>query len=746
MNSQSSNGRPPELLKSLANRLASSAMSPDHQELTDMLRLAGLLGRPAHTPGLRDNAAGAGEYENAERVGIWVRQTQNSVSHFVRSVSMVDEWHSWANVQRIEAKSTKLRVLLIGESVARGSLLEPAFTPALALSNILEARIGKDQVEVIDLARVNLGLSVPGLACSALALKPDAVVMFCGNNWHLPVCPEELKAEVHEALCRDGFAGLKRVGTEWLDQKVRGIVRDISSAYRERGIPLIWIVPEFNLADWRIPPMNAPHLPQGANSEWMTLVDHAEEALAEGRLQLAAELAIKAVNLDQSTSVAPWQVLAECSLRQNDMAATRHYLESARDAVQWYECWSVSPGTTSLTQEILREEAARHGDPIVDSPRLFAEYLGGELPGRQVFLDYCHLTVEGIRTTMAAAASCVLRAIKSMDVAWQELAPAVVGPPVEIEGAAAFLAAIHNAHWWQPSEIVHHYCYKAVRQAPQVAEIMLAFLEVQTRRSPMLMCAAAEKIAESGLSLLRHYLLAYNRQQLDRVLLDGIVAALKTVGIDAQEKLDRMRREGHSFVSGEVNLLDDYYCASSLVPQEAIGLVMRREETRFSQDSQDSHYYKSYWRESRFVFVGERGYGAQLRISCRLPHLEEGTVRVGVNGICRAELACGREWATWDISVPGQHVVDGLNEVSVNWPMPEFPGIEAYKTVIADMNDQLFPEFLCLFGEIESFRASRPSLPAEAVDGNTAGSAVDITLPAWPALRRRSGIPVTSPH
>jgi hypothetical protein len=258
----------------------------------------------------------------------------------------------------------------------------------------------------------------------------------------------------------------------------------------------------------------------------------------------------------------------------------------------------------------------------------------------------------------------------------------------------------------------------------------------------MLMCAAAGKIAETGSSLLRHYLLHYNRQQLDRVLLDGIIAALKTVGVNAQEKLDQQRREEHSFMSGDVNLLDDYYCASSLLPQEAIGLVMRREGTIVSADSQDNHYYKSYWRESRFVFVGERGCPAQLQFSCRLPHLKEGVVRVEVNGNCEALLVCGRQWSNWEIGISGQQMREGLNEVAVHWPMPEFPGIGAFETTVADMADQLFPEFLCLFGEIESFRVQRPAAAIEARDTDTTGSAVDIQVTARPALRRRSGVPV----
>ena len=710
-----------------------------------MLQSAGLLGGtpPTRQP---DNVMASGDYENAQRVGIWDRQSENGKSYFVRSISAVDDWLLWANVQRIEAKGAKLRIVLIGESVARGYLYEPEFTPALALNMILEARLGKDQVEVIDLARTNLSFGLQKLALSAITLKPDAVIIFSGNNWRCPVCPDEMQAEFHEALCQNGFPGMRRVGTEWLNQKVRGMVKNISSAYRVRGIPLIWIVPEFNLGDWRIPPMNAPHLPGEGNREWLCLLDGANEALARGELERAEELARKAAELDQGTSVAAWQVLAECSLRQNDLKAARRHLEAARDAVQWYGAWSISPGTISLTQQILREEAASNSNLIVDSPRLFSDYLDGKLPGRQMFLDYSHLTVEGIRVTMAAAASQVLRAIHGVDVPWQALVPEVIPPSTKVDGEAAFLAAIHNAHWWQPSELIRHYCFKSVQLAPHMTNIMLAFLEIQTRRAPMLMCAVAEKIAESRSSLLRHYLLHYNRQQLDRDLLGAIVAAVQTAGINAQQKLDRMRREEHSATSQEIDLLDDYYYSSSLPIQEAVGLVMRRAGTIVSADSQDSHYYKAYWRESRFVFVGERGCSLRVHFCCRTPHLLEGAVRVEINGRCETKLCCGRNWTAWEISISGKHVVDGLNEITVHWPMPDFPGSDAFSTIFADLADRLFPEFLCLFGEIESLRISNPLRPALVLEAKPEESTGRLQTTTGPALRRRTGIPVASPQ
>ena len=64
MNSKLSDGRPPELLKSLSDRLAHALTSPDHQDLAGMLQLTGLLGRRTPPPAT-DNAMSVGDYENA---------------------------------------------------------------------------------------------------------------------------------------------------------------------------------------------------------------------------------------------------------------------------------------------------------------------------------------------------------------------------------------------------------------------------------------------------------------------------------------------------------------------------------------------------------------------------------------------------------------------------------------------------------------------------------------------------------
>src|SRR5437899_1853584 len=135
--------RPSELLKSFCNRLARTAITNDGREVVKLLRDAGFLGVPAKDSAQVSSQAGAlpAKAANPDRVGIWDRKKDGDRSHFVRSLDTSAEWQYWARVGRIGARMPgKCRVVLIGESVARGYLYDPQFTPAMALETILQSQ------------------------------------------------------------------------------------------------------------------------------------------------------------------------------------------------------------------------------------------------------------------------------------------------------------------------------------------------------------------------------------------------------------------------------------------------------------------------------------------------------------------------------------------------------------------------------------------------------------------------------
>ncbi|HEV3041223.1 MAG TPA: hypothetical protein VHA33_25880 [Candidatus Angelobacter sp.] len=708
--------QPPESLKSFANRLAKAAISDDGNQTIRLLRLTNLMGSPSdaahsstspddvgHQPKSSANAAPL----PANRVGIWERKEENGQPYFVRSKDMLKEWNYWANIGRIDAKGKKKRVVFIGESVARGYLYDPQFNCAMALEKILHTQMGIDEVEIVDLARTNLGFEVRELAIAALQLEPDFVVIFSGNNWRCDFPPGALETANLDAAVREkGAAGAKQIAECLLIDSVKRVVKDVASLYDSKEVPLLWIIPEFNLGDWRDPFTNAPHLPGDANREWLSCCQGAQEALETGDLIKAAELATRMVELDHGVSVAEFYILAECSRKSGDIDATRRYLELARDSVIWDSSKSAAPRTYSVAQQTLREEIAKHKSQILDMPKLFKAYLQGVLPDRRLFLDYCHMTTEGIQVTMAAVASHILQSLKHVDVSWTELVKQAAAPSNEVEAEAAFLAAVHSAHWWQAYDVIHYFCARAIQFSRHIVDVMTNYIDLQTRQTPMLMCRSAELISGSGSPLLQHYLLRYNNQQLDKVLLDAIVNSLGEVGINARHQLDQIRLEEHSVLSRETNLLEYYYCSAGYQPQE-VNWVLPKRDAILPPDA--NHYYKAYWRESNFAFVAEAGCPICLQLSCRLPNpatASKGTIVLQVNGISVGELAIGPEWEAWNITIPGNTMQNDLNEIKIQWPIPDFPGPRGFDLTLAGLSERNKAELYPVFGEIHTLTAS----------------------------------------
>jgi hypothetical protein len=635
-------------------------------------------------------------------VGIWERRQCNGKTVFVRDEAKRDEWHNWANVGQISPKGSARRIVLLGESVARGYLYDPSYNPATVLAKILELRMGRGEVEVIDLARTSMGLEIRDLALSAAVLEPDVVVLFCGNNWRyeLPKNPADA-GHLATAVRERGAAGYKEHAEEIVRGRAEEVIGEISSFYAEKGVPLLWIAPEFNLGDWRDPVANAPHLPDDGNRLWMYHRETAQTALSARDFDTAANAARRMIELDHGTSAAGYYLLADCARATGDLEVAGSALESARDAHIWDPAIIYAPRSGSPVLEALRKQAGKHGNTLVDSPELFKDYLDGEIPGRRLFIDYCHLTSEGIRVTMAAAASAFLRSLKEGEIAWRDLLVDAPEPSAKTESETYFLAAVHNAHWWQGRDQVEYYVAQSFQRSQHITPVMAAFLELQTRRAPLVMCSAAEQILKSGSPQIQHYLFGYNRQCLDPLLTDAIAKSLKGIDAGVRRRVDRLRIEEHAVGSRQTDLLAYYYNSSTRQPHEV-------EWVKPGIASHYRNYYKAFSPRSRFIFVGEYGRPAQLDITWRIPYparVEE-TVSIYVNDEHIGDMVGGAEWGRYEIPLPGNLVRDGLNEIALQWPSPNFPGIEAIEKISDDVLAGEMPDPYYSFGDVHAFTAS----------------------------------------
>jgi len=715
--------RPPESLKSFADRIAQAAASEEADELVRLLRISGLTGpianRPVHygsedaPTSIRASEPGVAP-QQSRFIGIWEKRTENGKPIFVRGLDSIETWHFWANVGRIEPKSSKLRVLFIGESVARGYLYDPSYTPAMVLQTMLEEHYGKDQVEVIDLARTNLSFEIRELALAALQLEPDVAVFFAGNNWDkktsLPTFSD--LANMNKAIETEGMAGVKRVADEYIERTARTIVKDVVSEYKNAGIPVIWLIPEFNLYDWREPFTNAPYLPDDRNRQWIAAMKEAQQAFSAGDYPKAEQHAARAVALDQGTTAAPYYILSECREHANDIDGARKYLERARDAQSWDNSIMYIPKNYDIAQRILREQLPQHDVQVVDMPLVFKQYLNGGIPGNRMFVDYCHMTSEGIQIAMGHAASCVLRALKGIEQPWHTLIGEHTAPAAETEAEASFLAAIHNAHRYQRFKMVRHFCARAVGYSKHIAEIMLNYMELQVlNKAPLRMSEAELQIFNLGSPLIHHYLFRNNDKRLDKTLLTAIVDALEEAGIPARERLEQLYREEHSTRVDQTDLLHPFYIQSADQPHELEALCWP-----IARVDYDPRYYRAYWTESKFVFIGEPGHAVHLSMTARLSKYadDEGRITLDCNGKPQVELNLSREWSAWTMTIPGDVVRDGLNVIEIHWPIPDkFRTDDALAEVMSKMCQLKYPEYYPIFGEIHVFTASNAAQVAE---------------------------------
>lgn len=695
-------------LKTVANTIAQAAVSQEGAALMSLLKVSGLLKTPNAPRAIGRSRFGsnAANYDPEGVVGIWERKQENGKTIFVRQRESAADWKNWADVRRIEAKGIRRRIVLIGSSSARGYLYEPQFTPAMALQSMLASQLGKERVEVVDLARTGLqGHEIKVLANSALLLEPDAVVIFSGNSWGTFYFNPDDLPYMQAAMQERGIFGLKNFIEERLAAEVRKMVEDVASCYAHKNVPLVWIVPEFNLGDWRDPAVNAPHFRGSANQEWSALRKRAELALHERNFALASHLAKKMIEIDQEVSVSGLYILSECSRQCGDLDAARSYLERARDALIWDPSIKKSPRPYSVMQSTLRQEATRCQNEIVDLPKLFQSHFENRLPDRTLFLDGCHMSSTGIQIAMAATASKVLRWLGEKDSPWSSLMRHCVVPDNKVRAEAAFLAALVNATWSQSPELVRHYCLEAVGLAPELAQAMVRLTEIWTQPFPMLLCKSAEKVVAMNCRSIQHYLMRHpeDNQQVNSAFWEAMLSALKTAGIDAVHELEQLRDFEHSVSSGARNLLDYYYCSAANQPYEAMWAMPN------IQVPKQSYYYKAYSEESRFIFVAGSDAALAFQLTCRLPYNVPvpRTATLYVNSQPLGQISLSHDWENWEIKAPGDVVRHGTNEIVVVWPRPEFPGQAALDTAIRNITRKVRPEFYCAFGEIHSFTVSQ---------------------------------------
>ncbi|MET4729763.1 tetratricopeptide (TPR) repeat protein [Lysobacter enzymogenes] len=686
-----------DAMKQLSDEIAAQVYRDQRGDFARLLSFANLIDSAAPAPA----PAAKAEADAGDRIGVWKLDPASGA--FARDVAATADWAYWAQVQSIAASSPRKRVLFLGESVARGMFYDPGYTPAQVLEQVLAGALRERAPEVIDLARTNASMAtLRRIAAQAERLAPDQVVVFAGNNWagNRSYLGEERAYALATALRENGINGLRQRLETILAAEIDKLIDDVAALYAQRGVPVCWVLPEFNLEDWRDPKVYAHWLQgQDANDTWLALLASAETLLAQGDFAGAREAGEAMLALDRGDCATTAYLLASCSEGLGDHAQRRHYLEMARDASIVDFTRSYSPRITALIRELIARKAAQHGHAAVDLQQVFAAATGRAIAGKEIFLDYCHMTSQGIRLAMAAVGRQVLQQSFGQDAEPAALLEHAAWPSDADESDAHLLAAIHNAHWGQAYDVVLHYCGRAADKSPAILELMGIIVEIQNERLPVWMNARATELLETVSPQIKRYLFSMEFKCLDRLLLDAFAECCAQRGVDLASRLSALRLQGHCVDKlGSVDLLDPYYHSTSFSNQQFIDGGV----------NQHHDFFKGYEPVSQFCFISDDNRERTLSITLKSADGASGEhAELRVNGAPCQRLALTGQWRTHEVAVPASLLNKGVNEVAVVWAKPALDGAAELARIGRDIRQHAMAEIYPVFGHIYAFEARK---------------------------------------
>ncbi len=399
------------------------------------------------------------------------------------------------------------------------------------------------------------------------------------------------------------------------------------------------------------------------------------------------------LELDGGNCPTSWRLLAQAV---EDPDEKRRALLAEVDSARYPTLAFLSaPQATTLARELLRSAARRHGFACVDLREIFAEHTGSALPGRRLFLDYCHLTLEGIQVAMAAVTAEVLRfsGMTETDEDWRSLLARLPAPAIspEAEATARLGAAVHSAHRLltvgPKIPILEHWLKAALDASPGVEAAIRDLVEARCAPVPAVLTAAQQRNLASPYPLtLQH---GWRWDHLDADLLEAIGNVL-----DIREEITRKLLEHHAIQPEGTDLAEPFWHWEPL--ERFYPEVMDLE------DLARRATYRSPWPVSSFCLVCDGRREIELTLTARCGG---GEVEVAVNGEEVGTVPVGERWTETSLRVPIRLLRPGLNRLTLRWPDPPPLEDEPLRPAIERLELGVEADLHPVFGEVFSLLA-----------------------------------------
>ncbi|MCC6749154.1 MAG: hypothetical protein IT371_15945 [Deltaproteobacteria bacterium] len=650
-----------------------------------------------------DGAGGEGEPTS---IGIWEprKDAQGEVT-FERSYAPhinCDEF--WAHTQTLHPRKTPLpiRVCFFGESVAAAMLYLPDLTLAKMIEEQLAILRGPGLFEVIDLSRVAQTPSgMVGLAVEAMQLKPDIMVFFAGNNWpvktmgHLDVNGAQ---EEGELMREGGLAAIAREMYRRSESTAEDNVFNLNRIVTVAGVKAVFVIPEDNLIDWdcRQP---VCWLPGDRTDRWHASYENGLAALERRAWNDAASIAQQLIDLDGGACGASQRLLGRAHWGAGRHAEAEVAFREDSAASAWDAALEFPARLIEGQYRVLRGSRHLENWTRVDLPSVFAERSGSRLAGRELFLDYCHLSYEGLKVAAATIASAILRAAGSTNEAeldWHKvLERAPAPPPATLLARALVHGASHNVDALNAlarrGDLADYYLERAVEASPGVMDAMIDFGTARLSRCAPILSAGARRLHDSPYGFSTK---PFALREMSAPTVRAMMRVLERHGRSVEPLLEALLRAPHGRRYGGIDLVDDYY--TDLVVRVNSGATIGT-----------PLMHEALWPRSNFFLPAEGRSNLTIEATLRLPSFARSasaakSATIRVNGREVGSVGVTTAWKSASFKVDAALLHRGINDVEVHWPRLDGDGDRALAEILDQFESGQPAQLRPVFGELAS--------------------------------------------
>lgn len=633
-----------------------------------------------------ETATGGGvQGGTGNEIGIWAAERTDTGVALRRREGM-PEWWRWAHVEYIPPQAGARRLAMVGESAARGWLMEPAFTPTDVLARHLDA--DPREYQCVDLARSNADLEIMGEVVRNLPIiEPDVVIIFAGNNFGFAPLEESYRDQLAEALRSGGYPVMRQY---FIDSvvlpRVDRFLADVARLRSDHGIDVIMVVPETNLRGWEpAPEVEVPAMSHAAMDRWYRLYRDATVARDEARWDDVREIAAKMSDLDRGLGTVSWYLQGRAAENRGDGTEARRLLELARDAGSGL-LLDHPPNVITKVREREIQFARDNGIRYIDLADALASTDLPELPDPRFFLDFVHLNDEGMERAMCRVADAVMGKPEGTTPPGPGADPATraIG-----HSLGSGFCALRN----QPSAVVR-----------EQLEFALAADEQTTRQ-----------FINSYLSALESHGVRWIHSEVANMLRSpqAFQLCLHIAQARSHSRGFWVFREVVQEVLGRAPATDKggWQSVDLLKAADTRGF-------RAPNFTPGKAYFEATSKRTRLAIALDRPQDGTLRLTYRLRRNGGEGAAVEVNGVRVGTLAYTDDWLTERLEVPSGVTRAGVNWIAIDWPVPHIDDVAMWEADASALARRQFPSVLPVFGALFEAFFCREEHPAAGRNGS----------------------------